>query len=125
MRVYRLEKRGIGPFVNREARWLIKNAKKQKRASHASYQHKPTNRWLQKHTQAIYDGEYLFGARTKESLKAYFGYNLKHYFKQGYRIKTYEVPRYDVIDMGGEVAFHVKHHKLRTVKKIEKHLTSV
>lgn len=57
-----------------------------------------------KHTEATNSG-YIFGAKSKELLKAYFSYNLKPYFADGYRIKTYDIPDDLVINMGHEVAF--------------------
>lgn len=59
---------------------------------------------MTKHAQATHNG-YVFGTKSKELLKAYFSYNLKPYFKDGYRIKTYEVQDDLVLDMGYEVAF--------------------
>lgn len=63
--------------------------------------------------------KYMYGCKSKEQLRAYFGGNFKLLFKNGYRIKRYSVPDEEVLDMVVEVAFPVKYHKLQTVKKVK------
>lgn len=119
MIVYRLEKKGIGPFIGRTCYYQVLNPKKAKRQQHVLNQCRyPKNRY-NLHYDATRNGDHMFGTVNKELLKAYFGYNLKPYFKQGYRIKAYNVPDDKVLNMGNEVAFPVKYHKLKNVKKVK------
>lgn len=128
MIIYRLERNGIGPFIGGVKFFETKNPKKRKRTSHVQSQVKEIkfDFYFNEHCRALKDKNYVFGTKSKEFLKAYFRYNLKLYFKQGYKIKTYNVPDIDVIDLkaGGEVAFHVKHHKFKTVKKLRESVTN-
>lgn len=61
----------------------------------------------------------MFGCSSKENLRIYFGGDFKGLFKEGFRIKRYKVPSTEVLDMGVEVAFPVKYHKLQTYKKVK------
>lgn len=123
MLIYRLERNGVGPFISGTKFPRQNNTKKIKKSNHIHAQTKPINFdtfWVE-HRKAIENKNYVFGTKSKELLKAYFIYNLQYFFKQGYRIKTYNVPKHDVIDLGNEVAFHVKHHKHKTARNIQKH----
>lgn len=123
MKVYRLERRGIGPYVgrcgfNRSPRRLSRH--KAKKIEHISKQlpERTIVRKCKRHWAAV-QNNYLFGAPSREALKAYFRYNLQSYFAQGYKIRVYEVPNDRVLHMGDEVAFPVEYHKFKTVKKMK------
>jgi hypothetical protein len=120
MKVYRLEKKGIGPYMGRSQRIMYVSGKKWKRTEHVRNQHPMKKDWTGTHYQAVRNKDYLFGTSSKELLKAYFGYSLAPLFKQGYKIKVYEVPAHEVLDMGQEVAFPVQYHKLKTVKRVKR-----
>jgi len=119
MKVYRLERKGIGPFVGRSPMVRTVSKKKYKRTMHVRRQATVKENWAETHYQAVKNKEYMFGAKTKELLKAYFGFTLKPMFAAGYKIKVYEVPDEEVLDMGLEVAFPVKYHKLKTVNRVK------
>lgn len=123
MKVYRLERNGFGPFISSTYYRLPHKASKhkRKRVAHELSQAGEGKNRAHRHWKAVYN-DYLFGAPTKELLKAYFGYDLKRFFALGYKIKVYEVPSNLVIHMGNEVAFPVKYHKFRTVRKLKKHM---
>ena len=118
MRVYRLERNGIGPFSQGDARYPVSSLKKSKRAQHI--QNQTIEHYSDIKLSTRVSNKYLYGASSKEMLKAYFRYNLQHYFKKGYRIKSYEVPKKFVIDFGPELAFPVRYHKLKTKENIDK-----
>ena len=123
MKIYRLERNGIGPFIGRSGLYLYSTGKKAKKAQHVHNQHRQTRwatEWFNVHKEATRTGQYMFGTKSKLLLKAYFGFNLQPYFKLGYRIRTYEVPDSEVREMGVELAFPVKYHKLKTVKNVKK-----
>lgn len=129
MIVYRFEKKGIGPYVGgvrftsfgrphrkpRQTKTQVKykNYFEQQLLSGESDRLK---NWRKAHSKK----KYMFGCKSKEQLRAYFGGNFKVLFKNGYRIKRYYVPDDEIIDMQVEVAFPVKYHKLQTVNKIKK-----
>ena len=122
MKIYRFERYGVGPFVRFDIRVKDSRSKrKQARAVHVrNMAARNRESWRDAHNKAVMDG-YLFGAESKEHLKAYFSYDLQRLFKQGYKIKAYEVPDDAVRRLGaGEVAFPVRYHKLRTRKNVER-----
>lgn len=119
MKIYRLERNGIGPFVDYVPRKLATNKKKSKRMNHTFAQVETPKHIMNIHMAAVQNRDHLFGTPSKELLKAYFGYNLAPFFKQGFKIHTYEVPDHEVKHMGIEVAFPVKYHKFKTIKKLE------
>ncbi len=126
MIVYRFEKDGIGPYVRgftlgfgtfHRKNPTGKASKKYARifearikALHANY-----DKYLKVHQ----DKRYLYGTDSKLALRAYFGGEFKALFKDGYRIKRYRVPDEEVIDLGVEVAFPVRYHKLQKLRKLK------
>jgi hypothetical protein len=132
MIVYRFEKNGIGPYVS-GTRMMVGSfycneakTRTQKKYANAFTQkvsqidpEKRMSRWGKAHS----DRKYLYGCSSKEMLRTYFRGNFKPLFKHGYRIKRYKVPDEEVIDMGIEVAFPVKYHKLQTMKALNKRTT--
>lgn len=126
MKVYRLERKGVGPFIGRMPRLMTVNQKQLKKINHVRNQvNMPLVSFWVKHEQAVKHKDHMFGASSKEMLKAYFGYKLKGFFQEGYKIKAYEVPEHEVINMGLEVAFPVKYHKLKSVKRVQKMVKQV
>jgi hypothetical protein len=119
MKVYRLERNGIGPFIDYVPRKFKLTNGKSRRARHVFSQVKPPKDSHDRHMMAVRDSDHVFGTPSKELLKAYFGYSLKEFFRQGFRIHTYEVPDDKVIHMGYEVAFPVQYHKFKTYKRLE------
>ena len=124
MKVYRLERHGIGPYVGRcgfaRSRMYL-SKRKRKKLDHAANQTPERKNKSKRHWEAVRK-DYLFGAPSREALKSYFLYNLQGYFAQGYKIRVYDVPNDKVIHMGNEVAFPVEYHKFKTVKKMKSHL---
>ena len=126
MIVYRFERNGIGPYISRANSIYSRESKNNKvrKKYHALYNqyikrfkgNKIQENWQRSHRYK----KYMYGCSSKEQLRTYFGGNFKPLFKEGFRIKRYKVPDEEMIDMGIEVAFPVKYHKLQTVKKIEK-----
>lgn len=126
MIVYRFEKDGIGPYVrgftlgfgtfhrrnptSKSSRKYARIFEERIKVLHANYD---------KYIKVHQDKSYLYGTNSKETLRAYFGGEFKALFKDGYRIKRYRVPDHEVVDLGVEVAFPVKYHKLQSVKKIK------
>ena len=109
MIVYRFEKNGIGPFISNDGvrRGVNeKHSKRAKRVLHANGE-RGISMKLREHSEAVSNGMY-FGMPSKESLKAYFGYELKHMFKKGFRIVKYEIPQGAYIRCGAEIAFDIK-----------------
>lgn len=129
MIVYRFEKNGIGPYVSRtnppNGSFYRKKEKTRTEKKYAALFNQKvqmidsTDR-LDKWSKAHSDKSYMYGCSSKENLRIYFGGSFKQLFKQGFRIKRYRVPDEEVLDMGIEVAFPVKYHKLQTIKKIQK-----
>lgn len=125
MIVYRFEKRGIGPYVSRDAIGILRRSNKTR--THRIYISKRDQLWKQVHNKeyssnwdkAHNSKKYMFGCASKQHLRAYFGGEFKTLFKSGYRIKRYKVPDEEVLDMGLEVAFPVRYHKLQTVQKVK------
>ncbi len=129
MIVYRFERKGIGPYVSGTR---PSNGSFYRKKSTTRTEKKYANRFnetiksmkvedrIQNWERAHGDKQYMYGCTSKEALRIYFGGNFKRFFAQGFRIKRYKVPQKDVIDMGIEVAFPVKFHKLQTVKKLKK-----
>lgn len=119
MKVYRLERNGIGPFIDYVPRKYTLTKGKERRAKHVFAQVVQPRDASEIHMEAIKEHDHVFGTASKELLKAYFGYNLRDFFKQGFKIKTYEVPEDKVLNMGYEVAFPVTYHKFRTFKRLD------
>lgn len=129
MIVYRFEKKGIGPYVSRTS---PPNGSFYRKSGTTRTEKKYSTLFDQRvlgidHTErmknwviAHSDKKYMYGCSSKEMLRTYFGGNFKSYFQQGFRIKRYRVPDEEVINMGIEVAFPVRYHKLRTVSNIQK-----
>lgn len=125
MIVYRFERQGIGPYVSRRGSVMVlrtyrKNRSAKKYNARLTEYLKSGNvsrsdNWSKAHS----DKKYMYGCKSKDQLRAYFGGNFKDLFKEGFRIKRYRVPDEEVIDMQIEVAFPVRYHKLQTVKKIQ------
>lgn len=125
MIVYRFERDGLGPYVSGvRYRYEMRNEKAQKKYQHLYkkslhlYKHKAS-------VKAHSSEEYIFGCSSKEQLRLYFNGNFRPLFKNGFRIKRYHVPDDEVIEMGYEVAFPVKYHKLQTVEKIQKQMIAL
>ena len=124
MIVYRFERNGIGPFAgpyrgpfrtdtkSKKTRTIIKA--EEIAAREAQMDNSSFKAWDYAHSRS----EYLYGCKSKAQLRAYF-HTFKELFRQGYRIKRYVVPDIEVIDMGTQVAFPVRYHKLQTVKKVK------
>ena len=126
MIIYRFEKNGIGPYINRSNAYRI-TQKRRKYRRVKKYENlwseerkKMTDSHLNNYYKVHESRKYMYGCRSKEQLKMYFFGDFKVLFSQGFRIKRYKVPDEEVIDMGTEVAFPVKYHKLQTVNKIKK-----
>lgn len=128
MIVYRFERNGIGPYVggtsanggffatpSRDTRtqkvYQEKLAEKLRERS-SDDRHK---NWSAAHRRK----DVLYGCVSKEMLRAYFRGNFKPLFRDGYRIKRYKVPDDEIINMGIEVAFPVKYHKMQTLGGIK------
>lgn len=129
MIIYRFEKNGIGPYMRRftlgfgtfhRKKPSSKASKKYARIFEENVKKLHSNyaTYVKVHSSK----KYLYGTSSKELLRAYFGGEFKALFKDGYRIKRYNVPDEEVIDLGVEVAFPVKYHKLQTVNGIRKRL---
>ncbi len=127
MIVYRFEKNGIGPYVSRtqppNGSFYRKVSKtRTERKYNAKFQEKMKEvdtedrerKWYKSHS----DMSYMYGCSSKEALRIYFGGNFKPLFKQGFRIKRYNVPDDQVIDMQIEVAFPVRYHKFQTLRRV-------
>ncbi len=126
MIVYRFEKDGIGPYVRRFALGFgtfhrrDPNSKGSKKYARLFNQRmKILNANMDTYYKVHSDKSYLYGTSSKELLRAYFGGEFKRLFKDGYRIKRYKVPDDQVVDLGVEVAFPVRYHKLQTIRKIK------
>ena len=127
MIVYRFEKNGIGPYVRRFSigfgtfhRKDPKNKGSKKYARLFQEKRKVLDKNMEAYYEVHKDKSYLYGTSSKELLRAYFGGEFKALFKDGYRIKRYRVPDEEVVDLGVEVAFPVKYHKLQSIKGIER-----
>lgn len=129
MIVYRFEKKGIGPYVSRtqppNGSFYRKDTKTRTEKKYGNLfdqrvlsidSNDRMNKWGIAHS----DNKYMYGCSSKQNLRIYFGGDFKSFFSQGFRIKRYKVPDDEVIDMGIEVAFPVRYHKLQTIKKVEK-----
>lgn len=128
MIVYRFEKNGIGPYTGGVRMHTgsffgipptTRSEKKySKQFDQMVAQLDSTQRnvgWVKAHSNK----EYMYGCSSKQYLRAYFRSRFKPLFKEGYRIKRYNVPDDQVIDMGIEVAFPVRYHKLQTIGKLK------
>lgn len=122
MIVYRFERNGIGPYIGGYPLFRPANKKAAKKAKHFCGQ---IPRDYSKWSEAHQDRTMLFGCPSKKALLAYFSMNLKPFFAIGYRIRKYEVPDNEVINLGLECSFPVKYHKLKTKKKLEKALVEL
>lgn len=136
MIVYRFERNGIGPYVGgtkvvpvglygsskvKTKTKLKAEALYIKKINQVSFDDELRKRWRKAHQKK----RYLFGCSSKENLRIYFGGSFKELFKQGYRIKRYKVPDNKIIDLGIEVAFPVRYHKLQHIKKIRETLRGI
>jgi hypothetical protein len=129
MIVYRFEKNGIGPYVSRSSqppngsfyrkKETTRTEKKYAHLFEKSVAKIDSEARMKAWQEAHGDRRYMYGCSSKEALRIYFGGNFKPLFKQGFRIKRYKVPDNEIVDMGIEVAFPVKYHKLKSVKKIK------
>lgn len=126
MIVYRFEKDGIGPYVRHFTMGFgtfhrkeptKKGSKKWARIFEERM--KVLNANFDAYGKVHQDKRYLYGTSSKELLRAYFGGEFKALFKAGYRIKRYRVPDHEVVDLGVEVAFPVRYHKLQSLRKIK------
>lgn len=120
MIVYRFEKNGIGPYINNSGVIIsILSAGKTTR-SEKKYQKLSSGYSLnhENYLKAHKSSQYIYGCSSKEQLRVYFNGKFKDLFKHGFRIKRYKVPDKDVIDIGNQVAFPVKYHKLQSVNGI-------
>ena len=125
MIVYRFERDGLGPYVS-GARYRLDTTNQKARKKYEHLYRKSLH--LYRNSAAIKahsSKEYIFGCSSKEQLRLYFSGNFRPLFRQGFRIKRYHVPNDEVIEMGYEVAFPVKYHKLQTVEKIEKQMIAL
>jgi hypothetical protein len=126
MYVYRFERNGIGPYINRSSAYRITHKRKRFRqvqkyiALQADYQRGLTEEQYDNYQKAHSHKKYMFACSSKEQLKRYFFGDFKVLFSEGFRIKRYKVPDNEIIDMGGEVAFPVRYHKLQSVPKIKR-----
>lgn len=125
MIVYRFERNGIGPYVTPDARVTSNMLFYYNRLS--KHKAKKTRIFREQNVSYNFDGwqkahgnkSMIFGCPSKEALRAYFAYSFQPLFKQGFRIKKYQVPDDEVIMLGVECAFPVKYHKFRTSKKLK------
>lgn len=122
MIVYRFEKNGIGPYVNFSG--VVpgmfnnyKNTRTQKKyAKLADKYSSSSDGYIRAHRSK----RYLYGCSSKEQLRVYFNGNFKDLFKQGFRIKRYNIPDEAIVDIGSHVAFPVEYHKLQSVNGINR-----
>lgn len=124
MIVYRFEKDGIGPY--RRGLICFRKLDKPTRSEIVYSRLRNENLSLiddllyKKAWDKAHDKEkYIFGCSSKEKLRIYFRGDFKSLFANGYRVKRYKVPDDEVVDMGMEVAFPVRYHKLQTVRKVK------
>jgi hypothetical protein len=125
MIIYRFEKNGLGPYINRSTTLLRDNRKtRTSRKYNALLEQKmksiDSEARFKNYMKAHEDKRYMYGCKSKEDLRMYFSGDFKSLFAQGFRIKRYKVPDEEVIDMAIEVAFPVRYHKLQKVSKIQK-----
>lgn len=122
MIVYRFEKNGIGPYIGGSSRRdavnkkAIKKAERDLKALPVYYR-----QWEKAHS----DKTMLFGCPSKRILRIYFGYRFKYLFANGYRIRKYNVPDTEVINIGNECAFPVRYHKLRTMRRLKQAVDNI
>ena len=123
MVIYRFERNGIGPFVGPTSNFNFL-----KRTTTRSYKKAEALALEQLRAEkdlaiASYQDSHkkdrLFGCKSKEQLRMYFG-SYKQLFKDGYRIKKYVVPDEEVISLCGQVSFPVKYHKLQSFRGIQR-----
>lgn len=131
MIVYRFERNGIGPYITYYVTGKIlranngqKSINKMNALRHV-YEMSKTDEQVENFKKAHSDDQYMFGCGSKDALRAYFGTSFKALFAEGYRIKKYTVPYDEVLDMGIEVAFPVKYHKLRSKHILKRRVRSI
>lgn len=126
MIVYRFERDGIGPYMRRSRAYRVTASRTKYRRvqKYAKIQQDYWKTVKEEHrlnyTKAHQDPRYLFACSSKEQLKRYFFGDFKILFKEGFRIKRYSVPDHEVMDLGQEVAFPVKYHKLSSRSALRK-----
>jgi len=124
MIVYRFERNGIGPYMSRSTAYRITKERMKYRSVKKYTSLQKVQRQTEEHAKNYWkvhkEDQYIYGCTSKEQLRVYFFGDFKILFKQGFRIKRYNVPDSEVVDMGTQVAFPVRYHKLRTIKNIKK-----
>lgn len=125
MIVYRFERFGIGPYISRSPAYRITRDRMKYRSvkKYTALQNnmkRPTEEQVENYWKVHKDKQYIYGCTSKEQLRLYFYGDFKVLFKQGFRIKRYNVPDQEVISLGHEVAFPVRYHKLQTVTNVRK-----
>lgn len=120
MIVYRFERNGIGPYVSRTSVNILNPTPRTRTANKYSMISSKYPLDYDAYSRAHSSKKYIYGCSSKEQLRVYFNGNFKDLFKHGFRIKRYKVPDKDVIDMGSQVAFPVRYHKLRNIRNLEK-----
>ncbi len=124
MIVYRFEKNGIGPYISRSNAYRITRERMKYRSVQKYMRLQKDQKRSQENIDNYYkvhkSKEYMYGCITKEQLRLYFYGDFKILFKQGFRIKRYNVPDNHIVDLGTEVAFPVRYHKLQSVGGIER-----
>lgn len=128
MIIYRFEKNGIGPYMSRSSAYRITKGRKKYRSVQkyivlqSEHRKNMTLEHFNNYDAAHRNKEYIYGCKNKEQLKRYFFGDFKILFSQGFRVKRYKVPDEEVLDLGQEVAFPVKYHKLQTIRGVERRL---
>lgn len=129
MIVYRFERNGLGPYVGglrvtKRSFYVNDSKRRTSRVYQAKFEEMMRKRFEVDHMKtwgkAHRSKDYMFGCSSKDGLRMYFRGNFKPLFQDGYRIKKYKVPDEEVLDMGAEVAFPVKYHKLQSLSGIRK-----
>lgn len=133
MIIYRFERNGIGPYMGRSkvgaGLFLQRGEKTKAEKKYRRYFQQMMEQGdglayrNEQYIKAHKKKSYLYGCKSKQQLRAYFGTNFKQLFKEGYRIKRYNIPDDEVLDITFEVAFPVKYHKLQNVRKVKSVLT--
>ncbi len=126
MIVYRFERNGIGPYVSGRGTVMVlyrndrqtRTSKKYRALLDERCRQIDTEKRIQNYSKAHQDKKYMYGCKSKEQLRMYFGGEFKSLFKEGFRIKRYRVPDDEIIDIELEVAFPVKYHKFQNMKRM-------